>query len=139
MEGRADRQQDRAPCPALGGEGYGAVDRRLVAADHDLARGVVIGGAAYLALRGGGGDLARGVELEAEERRHRPRPNRHGELHGLAAPLQETCRVADSEGARRRERRVLAERMAGDIGAGALEIEAALALEDAQPGETDRH
>ena len=50
----------------------------------------------------------------ADDRRHGALADRHGRLHGVAANAQQPRRVGDRERAGGRERRIFAERMAGD-------------------------
>ena len=62
-----------------------------------------------------------GWQIEPEDRRHGALPDRHRLLHRLAADLQQLCRVGERERARGAERRILAERVAGDEGGVILE------------------
>ena len=78
-----------------------AVDRALVAGDHDLRRVVVVGDRADLALGRRLGDLLRQGEIGAEQRRHRALPHRHRLLHRLPAQLQQLGRRRKVERARR--------------------------------------
>jgi hypothetical protein len=134
MKGRAHRQHDRAPRSALGGE-FDRLPHRLgMAADDDLAGAVVVGDDANAVAGGARGDLARGVDVETEERGHRALADRHRGLHRLAAPLDEAHRVGDREGAGRSMRRIFAERVPGDIGEPGY-VEPGLALEHADDRE----
>ena len=114
MEGRRDRQHHAALAAALGRQRHSPLDRRLVARDHHLARRVVIGrnadlGADRRLLR----HLAHRLQIEAENRRHGTDPDRYGLLHRLAAAAQKPGGIAQLEAARGRQRRVLAQGMAG--------------------------
>ena len=71
VERRRDRQRHRALGAHVLGHLDRAVDRALVAGDHDLRRVIVVGDGADLALRGRVGDLLRQREVGAEQRRHR--------------------------------------------------------------------
>ncbi len=117
----------------------GALDGRLVAGDDDLPAAVVVGDLADLALRSLARHLARGLDIEAEQRRHGALPDRHGALHGVAADAQEPRRVGERQAAGGGERRIFAERMAGDERRVAMQIESRLGLEHAHGGEADRH
>ncbi len=77
MEGRADRQHDRAPHAALRGDRDRALDRCLVAAQDELAAAIVVGEIADLALRRG---------LRRSRARHRARRR--------ASPPSRPCRPA---------------------------------------------
>ena len=118
MEGRAHRQQDCALGAARLGDLDGALDRRPVARDDDLAGAVVVGRLADLAFGGLLGDLPRGLEVEADQRRHGADADRHGLLHGAAANAEKPGGVGKAEAAGGGQRRVFAERMAGDVGDG---------------------
>ena len=85
MEGRADRQQHRAPRAEFRRERDGPLDRLLGARDHHLPRRIVVGGLADLAVRRGLGELLRLRKIGAEQRRHGAFADRHGLLH--RAPL----------------------------------------------------
>ena len=102
--------------PFVLGDRDGALDRRLVAGDHDLGAAIVVGRIADLALRRLAGDLEGRVEFEAEQRRHGALPDRHGALHGIAADPQKPRRIGDRQAAGGGKRRIFAERMAGDEG-----------------------
>ena len=73
------------------------------------------------------------------KRRHRAGADRHRLLHGAAANAQKLRGVGDGEGAGRRQRRIFAERMAGDELRVALEIDAGLRFEHAHRRERNRH
>ena len=60
---------------------------------------------------------ARGcVEVEPEQRRHGALADRHGLLHGPAADAEQPRRIGEVEAARRGQRGIFAERVAGDVG-----------------------
>ena len=99
----------------------------LCAGDDDLRRRHCRWRLADLAVRRLAGDLDRGLEFESEERRHRALPDRHGALHGIAANAQQPRRVGELQAAGGGERRIFAERMAGDEGRVFDEIEPASA------------
>jgi len=67
----------------------GALDRRLVAGDHDLARCVEVDRLDHFALRALGTRGAHLVVVEAEQRGHRTGADGHGFLHGLRAEAHE--------------------------------------------------
>ena len=114
MEGRGDRQDQRP----LGAPGLGdldrAFDRGLVARDDDLRGVVVVGGLADLALRGLGRDGGGGLEVEAEEGRHRADADRHRLLHRLAPDAQQARGIGQGQRPRRAEGGVFAQRVPGD-------------------------
>src|SRR5690606_41384161 len=81
-----------------------------------LFRSIVVGDLADGANRSlGAGGLDVGL-LQPDDRRHRALAHRNGRLHGVAADAQEPRGIGDREGAGGGERRIFAERMAGDIG-----------------------
>ena len=81
----------------------------------------------------------RGLEVEPEQRRHGAVPDRHRLLHGVAADAQQPRGVGDRERAGGGERRILAERMAGDEGGVARKVEPGLGLEHAHRRQRHRH
>ena len=99
----------------------GALDRRLVARNHDLGAAIVVRDVADLPLRGLARDLGGRGLVEAEQRRHGADPDRRRALHGLAADAEQTGGIGDGESAGGGERRVFAERVAGDEGSVALQ------------------
>ncbi len=135
----ADREQHAAPGPLRLGQGDRLLDRGACAADHDLAGRVVIGDIADADPARLRGDLLDAAELEAQNRGHRTRADRHRRLHRAAAHAQQARCVADVEAAGRGQGRVLAERMAGHAVAEARELAAAPRLERAERGERGRH
>ena len=138
VERGADRQHDRPPGALRRGQRDRALDGLAMPADDDLSRAVVVRDGADLAVGRRLGDLARGLDVEAEQRRHRPDADRHRLLHRLAAALDEPGGIADRQRARRRQRRILAERMTGDIGGVTPDVEAAVAFEHADDREARR-
>ena len=68
-----------------------------------------------------------------------PDADRHRLLHGAAADAQQPRRVGDRQRLRRRERRIFAERVAGDEGGIAREIDTGLRFKHAHGRERDRH
>ncbi len=70
-----------------------AVERGLVARQHDLCRLVVVGDLAHLALAGCFGDRPGDIDTDAEQRRHGALADRNSSLHGLAAQLQKARRI----------------------------------------------
>ena len=114
MEGCGHRQRHRAPDAVRLADLGHAVERQLVAGQHDLRRLVVVGDLADVALRGASATLRAGVDADAEQRRHGTLADGNGRLHGLAAQFQQPRRVGEREGAGRGKRRIFAQRMAGD-------------------------
>ena len=139
MERRRHRQQHGA----LGALGFGdlerALDRGLVAGNHDLPAAIVVGGLADLPLGGLVGDRDRGLIVQSEQRRHGADADRHRLLHGKAAGAQQPRGVADAEAAGRRQRGIFAERMSRHEGCVAPDREAGLGLQHAQGRERNRH
>ena len=117
-----------------------ALDRGLVPGDDDLTAAIVVGGLAHLTLRGLGRDGGGLLEIDAEQRGHGARADRHRLLHGAAADAHAAgqhrrCR----QRTRRRQRRILAERMTGDELRVAREIDAGLGFEHPHGRERYRH
>ena len=139
MERRRDGQHDGALRALRRRKRDRALDRRLVAGDHDLGAAVVVRDVADLALRRIARDLGRGFGVEAEQRRHGADPDRGRVLHGIAANAQQPRRVGDREGAGGGKRRILAERVPGDEGGVAGKVEPGLGLEDADRSKAHRH
>ena len=139
MERRADGQQHAALGALRLGDLNGALDGGLDAGDHDLSAAIVVRRLADVSLRGFPGDFRRRVEFEPEQNRHRALPDRHGALHGLSALFQQAGGVGKREGAGGGERRVFAERVAGDEGGLVGELEAARLFQRADDGEADGH
>ena len=73
---------------ALGRNLYGTVDGRRVAADHDLARCVVVCDVADIAACGQVRHVGCSFEIEPQKRCHCPLADRYRALHRLAAALQ---------------------------------------------------
>ena len=90
-------------------------------------------------LRRLAGDLQGGVEFEPEERRHGALPDRNGALHGIAADAQEPGRIGNRQAAGGGKRRIFAERVAGDEGRVALQVEPGFGLEHPERRQADRH
>ena len=103
----------RTPCALA--SCAGAVDGALGAGDHRLRRLVVVGELAHLALRRLRGELLADLLADAQQRRHRTLPDRHGRLHGLTADLQQPRGIGHAERARCGERGIFAQRMTGDV------------------------
>ena len=78
-------------------------------------------------------------EIEAEHRGHGALADRHRRLHGLAAQPEQARGIADREAAGRGQRRIFAERMAGDEPAELRDRAAARGLERAQRRDRGRH
>jgi hypothetical protein len=109
MEWRADRKSNRSPRPARSGDRDGPLNCPVVSADNDLSRGIVVCYCAYLVwvdlvVSRLGGDRICPLDIEAEQGRHRALANRDRPLHRLPANFEETCRIADRDGARRGQR-----------------------------------
>ncbi len=109
-----------------------------MAADDDLPGRIVVGDGADLTPGGLDGDLAGDVDVETEQCRHRPLADRHRLLHRLAAAFDEARRLGRGQRAGCRKGRVLAQRMAGDIGGLPGDVEPRFARQDAHRRETDR-
>ena len=139
MERGGHGQHHRAPRTLSFGDLDRALDRGLVARDDHLSAAIVVCGLAHLIF----GGLARHgdslFEVEAQERRHGASANRHRLLHGTTADAKQPGSVADAEGTRRRERRILSERMTGDELRVAREIDAGLGFEHPHGRERYRH
>ncbi len=79
------------------------------------------------------------VEIEPEQRRHGADADRHRVLHGRAAHAEEPRRIGELEAARGGERRILAERMAGDVGDAVRQRDAAFAASTRVAARLHRH
>ena len=102
MERRGHRQQHRAPGALPLRDLDRALDRGLVAGDHDLPAAIVVRRLAHLTLRGLGRDRRRGIEFQSEQRRHRAGADRHRGLHGAAADAQQPRGIGNRSARRRR-------------------------------------
>ena len=119
VERRADRQRHDPPRAERLGALAGARHRIPRARNDDLSRAVQVGRAHHFALRGGvvqrlATRLGHALGIEAENRRHRAGPDRHGLLHVATAPPHDAQRVGEAKRARRDVGRVLAQAVAGD-------------------------
>ena len=110
-----------------------------VAADHDLARRVVVGRDTNIAFGRGGSKSGYDIEIETQDRCHSPRPNRCGLLHGMSAGPQQGSRLNQRNRPRRRQCRIFPKRMTGDILGVRREIQTALALEHPDHRHAHRH
>ncbi len=140
MEGRGHRQQHGA----LGAFGLGdldrALDRGLVARDHHLPAAVVVGGLADLALRRFAPRPRRAASNSSPSSAAMA-PTPTGTAFCIAWPRMRSSRAVSAmrEGAGRGQRRIFAERMAGDELRVARKIEAGFRLQHAHGRERDRH
>ncbi len=139
MERRGHGERDGTHGALALGDLAGPLDGGGVAGDDHLAGRIVVGDVADLALSGLGGDGGDLVEVEAEDRRHGTGADRGGRLHGGAAQAQQPGGVGDGDGAGGGQRRILAQRMAGDEGGVALQVEPGLGLQHAQRRERGGH
>ena len=139
MERGAHRQHDGASGALFAGDFDRAFDGVGVAAHHRLIRRIIVGDDTDPVPRGPGGNLPDGLEIEADDRRHGPLAHRHRFLHGSAASLQEPCGLIETEGAGGSERRILAQRMAGDKGYRPRQIDAALLDQHPDGSQAHRH
>jgi hypothetical protein len=112
------------------GNRHGPFHGRLMARNDHLGTAVVVGRIADLALRRLAGDLEGGLVLKPEKRRHGALPHWNGALHGIAADPQQAGGIGDGEAAGGGERRIFAQRVAGDKGGMFPEIEAGLGLQN---------
>ena len=85
------------------------------------------------------GDRLGLCEIGAEQRSHGAGAHRHRLLHGFAPQAQQARRIAQRQAAGGGERRVLAQRMAGDEGCAIEQPPIALGLERANDRNRDRH
>ena len=139
MERRGHVEHHRA----LGAFGFGdlatALDRGLVAGNHDLARAIVIRHLAHLSLRaflrGRGGVL----ERQSEQSRHRAFADRNRLLHREPARAQKPRGIAHRNRAGGGERGIFTERMPGDEFGVAFEIEAGFGFQHADHRDRHRH
>ena len=90
-----------------------ALDRGLVAGNHDLPAAIVIGRLAHLPLRRLGCDLRGRVEREPKQRRHGADADRDRRLHGAATNAQQARGIRHGERTRRGKRGIFPERMSG--------------------------
>ena len=139
VERRRDGQRDAALDAVLLDQRDRAIDRRLVAREHDLTRIVIVGDGADLALGRRLGQRLRLVDVGAEQRAHRAHAHRHRRLHRLAAQLEQPRGVGQAERAHGAERGIFAQAVARDeIGLGG-EIDAAVLLQHPQHRDGMRH
>ena len=110
----------------------GALDRALVAREHDLAGIVVVGDGADFTLCRSIGQRLRLVDVGAEQRRHGADADGHGGLHRLPAQLQQARGVGQAESPGGAERGIFAKAVAGDEIALVGQADAAFLLEHAQ-------
>ena len=131
MKGRRHRQHHR-PLDALRLGGFhGSLHRLFFPRQDHLAATIVVCGFTYASCPALLGDRPGRVEVDADQRRHRPDANRHGFLHGAAANAQQPRRIGDRQRLSGRERRIFAQRMPCHIGYVALEIDTGLCFERA--------
>jgi hypothetical protein len=126
-----DRQDDRLARPQLLRDLGGRLDRRALARDHDLARGVAVRDAEHAV---GGGSLdqrrQRGV-FEAQDRGHRAVATGAGRLHQPAAFPHEPDPILEGDDVGSDEGGVLAHRVTrGEGGHRRIDPERAPALAD---------
>jgi hypothetical protein len=108
-------------------------------ADHDLARRVVVGDRADIASRRTRRDGAGVVQFQPQQGRHRALADRHRLLHRQAAGLQQPRGIREAHGSRRRQRRIFAQRVAGDEGGVVSQGKSALRSQDAHNGHRHGH
>ncbi|MCY1529990.1 hypothetical protein D9M68_651630 [compost metagenome] len=113
MERRGYRQQQRALGARRFGLFAGALDRGLVAGDHDLGGRVEVHGLDDLALGGGGAGGAHGVIVQAQDGGHSAGADRHGGLHGVGAHAHQAHSVFERERTGGRQRGVFTEAVPG--------------------------
>ena len=114
MEGGADVQgQEAAHAMRLGEAAPPARSRSWLPEITACVRLVVVGELAHLALSRFGGERLGHVLADAQQRRHRPLPYRHGGLHGLArAAFKRPGGVGQAERPGGRQGGVFAQRVA---------------------------
>ena len=103
----------------------------------DLAWAIVVRHSADLPVGGHCGDVVRGFDVDAEQRRHRSHSDRYALLHRPAAALDEPGRVGDRQRAGCGQCRVFTERMTGNVGGVMSDIEA-VAFKDANDCKASR-
>ena len=113
VEGAPHRQGHHPFGPELLGPASGLFHAGGGAGDHDLAGRVVVGHPRPVDPFAGGGHA---VGLEAEHRRHRPRPGLGGVLHGLAPLGHQAGALVVRYGAGGDQGGVLTEAVAGHGG-----------------------
>src|SRR5436190_2829591 len=114
MERRADIEHHRALCAAAFGELHGALDRRLMPCNHELARRIEIRRRNHFALSRFAAHLVRGFGRYAEQSCHRAHTHRYSILHVLTALANQPDGVGKFEGTCNHQRRVFAQAVARD-------------------------
>ncbi len=139
MERRRYRQQHALFHAELAAQRHRTLDRALVAREHDLPGGIVIGDGANLALGRLLGNRLRLIERGAEQRRHRTDADGHRRLHRPPAQLQQPRRGRQIERAGGTKGGILPQRMASDERGMIGQLHPALALQHAQRGNRVGH
>src|SRR5437868_791634 len=140
MKRRTDRERDRAPRSVSAGDRDRSLDGLAVATHDDLAWSIVVCHCAYLVRAGGfGSNRLPFLNAETEQRRHRAIADRNGLLHRAAAQPEQTRRIADGYGTRRRGPRVFTERMPRHENGIAGEGKAALYFKNMNDRKARRH
>ncbi len=111
--GHRDGQDDDPLRAKLAPDLDGCFDRRTLARDDDLARGVPIRDPERALGRSPTDELRQGGFVKADDRRHGPVATRAAGLHPEAALADEPDAVGQGQGSSRHEGRVLAHRVAG--------------------------
>ena len=144
MKWRGHRQNQSPLRAGKLGELRRALHRRRRARNDDLTAAVVDRRMANCAgeikvARRLSGDLHDRPKIEADDGGHRALSHRHGLLHGLPAQTQKTRCVLQRQRPGGAESRIVAERMAGDVGRAPGDIEAGLGLQNPQSGDARGH
>ena len=139
MERRRYRQQHGALGTLVLGNLHRPVDGCLVAGHHDLSAAIVVGSLADLTLGRFARHRNRRLKVETEQCSHGARADGNGLLHRKTTGAQQPRRIGKAEAVSRRQRRIFAKRMAGDIGSIPADGKSGFGFQDAERRNRDRH
>ena len=139
MEGSRDREHHGPLGAAKLCQIHGAFNCNLGARQHDLSAAIIIGGGADADAAGFRSDRLDVGQFETDQRGHCAGADGDRFLHGTAADAQQPRRIGNGQRPGRGKRGIFAERVTGNEGRVALEIDAGFRLEDAQGRERNCH
>ena len=140
MEGRGHRKRNGALDVFCLGDVRHTGQRIQRAADHHLARGIVIGDDTDTTFAGRfDGDVFGLFDLGADQGSHAALAHRHGGLHRLAARFQQPRRIGQREGPGGAERGIFAQAVTGHQGGMSGDVEAEFLFHHPQHGDRGGH